>query len=135
MQKTPAGDWNFTCSQRKLLGFHNPTQRPALVVINRNGLIRVLSLGHDKTRPQSQPLLDFKTEIENTTDPSDLLTHAALCPEKLADKSTSERGRNLSVGQLARLTHQEQTAQYWLQLTVLAKSFGSIESRLTMSVQ
>ena len=86
MQKTEAEGWVFKCSQRKLLGPHNVGQRPALVAITKMGVIKVLFQGQDN-RWQ-----DFKTEIDNVTSIPEMLSHAAMCPEKIADKTTSEQG-------------------------------------------
>ena len=61
-------------------------QRPAIVVVTKAGMIRVMS------QSQDQGWQEFKAEIENIGGPSELLTHAAMCPEKMADKSTSEQG-------------------------------------------
>lgn len=86
MQKTTAEGWVFKCSQRRLLGPHNILQRPALVAVTRAGMIRVLSQGQDN-RWQ-----DFKVEIENVGSPLEMLTHAGMCPEQIADKTTTEQG-------------------------------------------
>lgn len=91
MQKTTAEGWVFKLSQRRLLGPHNGiqngVQRPALIAITRIGVLKVFAHG-----PNGQ-WQEFKTEIDNTSNPSELLTHASMCPEKIADKSSpSETG-------------------------------------------
>ncbi|KAL6717957.1 Mediator of RNA polymerase II transcription subunit 16 [Lecanora helva] len=86
MQKTAAEGWVFKCSQRKLLGPHNLSQRPGLVTVTKAGMIKVLSMN------QSGQWQDFKAEIDNIGAPDEILTHAAICPEKIADKSTTNQG-------------------------------------------
>ncbi len=90
MQKTATEGWVFKLSQRRLLGPHNGThngiQRPALIAVTKSGMIKVLSQGQNNQWQQ------FSTEIVNTGSPTELLTHAAMCPEKIADKSTQEQG-------------------------------------------
>lgn len=61
-------------------------QRPALLAVTKAGVIRILSQG-----PENR-WQDFKAEIENPGSPFEMLTHAAMCPEKVADKSTTEQG-------------------------------------------
>lgn len=90
MQKTTTEGWVFKLSQRRLLGPHNETyngvQRPALVAITKSGIIKVLFQG------QNNQWQEISTEVTNAGSPTELLTHAAMCPEKIADKSTQEQG-------------------------------------------
>lgn len=83
--------WNFTVLQQRLLGPRNPyqqannPQKAALVAVTRSGMIRVLYQGQDN-RWQ-----DFKSESENVASPSELLTHATMCPEKIADNKSPDK--------------------------------------------
>lgn len=81
------GRWAFTCSHQKLLGPRNPHQKPALVAITRSGAIKVLFQSQDN-RWQ-----DFKSDIDNFSRPAELLTHAAMCVEKITDGRSSEKGK------------------------------------------
>ena len=92
MQKTASGDWVFRCRQHKLSGFHHPTQKSALLMVMRNGTLRVLYQGQDGRLWQ-----DFRTDLENLNGSSDILTHAAMCPERMIDKSVPEQGMRLTV--------------------------------------
>lgn len=84
--------WNFNYSQHKFLGPRNPyqhvnnPQKASMVAVTRSGLIRVLYQGQDN-RWQ-----DFKSELENIASPAELLTHATMCPEKIADIKSPEKG-------------------------------------------
>ena len=84
--------WNFAAIQQRLLGPRNPyqqkntLQKAAFVAVTRSGMIRVLYQGQDN-RWQ-----DFKSESESITSPSELLTHATMCPEKVADNKSSDKG-------------------------------------------
>ena len=86
MQKTASEGWVFKCSQRKLLGPRNNMQKATLVAVTRTGVVRVMS-----------QVQDFKTEIENISSPLEMLTHAAMCPEKIADRSTNEQGQHILI--------------------------------------
>lgn len=83
--------WSFTVSQQRLLGPRNPyqhinnPQKAAMVAVTRSGMIRVLYQGQDN-RWQ-----DFKCESENIASPFELLTHATMCPEKIADVKSPEK--------------------------------------------
>ena len=128
MQKTTAEGWVFKCSQRKLLGPHNLMQRPALIAVTRAGMIRVLSLGQDG-RWQ-----DFKTEIENISSPFEILTHAAICPEKIADKSTTEHG-GLTLFPSTGKADKFKIAQYSWQLMIITRSSEYIVSKSILNAQ
>lgn len=84
--------WNFTVSQQKFLGPRNPyqqvnnPQKAAMVAVTRCGMIRVLYQGQDN-RWQ-----DFKSESETIASPSELLTHTTMCPEKMADNKSPDKG-------------------------------------------
>ena len=84
--------WNFTVSGQKFLGPRNPyqqtnnPQKAAMVAVTRSGMIRVLYQGQDN-RWQ-----DFKSESETIASPSELLTHATMCPEKIADNKSPDKG-------------------------------------------
>lgn len=57
-----------------------------MVAVTKSGMIRVLYQGQDN-RWQ-----DFKCESENIASPFELLTHATMCPEKIADVKSPEKG-------------------------------------------
>ena len=57
-----------------------------MVAITRSGMIRVLYQGLEN-RWQ-----DFKSESETIASLSELLTHATMCPEKIADHKSSDKG-------------------------------------------
>lgn len=87
--------WNFTVSQHKLLGPRNPyqqtnnPQKAAMVAVTRSGMMRVLYQGQDN-RWQ-----DFKSESENIASPTELLTHATMCPERIAsDVKSPDKGED-----------------------------------------
>ncbi len=58
-----------------------------MVAVTRSGIIRVLYQGQDN-RWQ-----DFKSESETIASPSELLTHATMCPEKIADSKSPDKGK------------------------------------------
>ena len=86
--------WNFTVLHQRFLGPRNPyqqmnnPQKAAMVAVTRTGMIRVLYQGQDN-RWQ-----DFKSESETIASPSELLTHATMCPEKIADNKSSDKGES-----------------------------------------
>ena len=90
--------WDFTVSQHKLLGPRNPyqqtnnPQKAAMVAVTKNGIIRVLYQGQDN-RWQ-----DFKSESENIASPTELLTHATMCPERIADIKNPDKGEGCFPG-------------------------------------
>ena len=59
-----------------------------MVAVTRTGTIRVLYQGQDN-RWQ-----DFKSESENIASPSELLTHATMCPEKIAEAKSPDKGED-----------------------------------------
>ena len=98
MQRTVAEGWVFRCSPQKLLGPRNILQKPALVALTRIGMIRVLSQGQDNGWQH------FKAELEHIGSPQEILTHAAMCPEKIIDKSVNEQGQYLHLHHWTGLT-------------------------------
>ena len=88
--------WNFTVSQQRFLGPRNPyqqtnnPQKATLVAVTKSGMIRVLYQG------QENRWQDFKSESETISSPSELLTHATMCPEKIADNKMPDKGGELS---------------------------------------
>lgn len=85
--KNPSGQWAFTGSRSKQAGPHNPhvvgeqsnrtkPNKPALVVVTRAGVIRLLYQGPDSAR-----WLDFQTDLESVSTAEGLLTHATICAE------------------------------------------------------
>lgn len=79
--------WSFKWFAQKYLGPRAPNQKPALVCITRSGTLRVLFQGQDGRWQE------FKTDIENVASPSELLTHAAMCAEKVVEKANTDKGR------------------------------------------
>ena len=84
--------WSFTVSQQRFLGPRNPyqhtnnPQKAALVAVTRSGVIRVLYQGLEN-RWQ-----DFKSDLDSIASPSELLTHASMCAEKIADIKSPDKG-------------------------------------------
>lgn len=83
--------WKVSCYRHKYLGARNPYQgKAALLAVTRSGMIRVVFQGQDNKYQ------DFKADIESLASPLGLLTHAAMCVEKivLEDKNqpSPERG-------------------------------------------
>ena len=67
----------YTASKHLLGGPYNPTpHKPALVTVSRAGMIKLFMQDKDM-RWQ-----DFKAELDSVSVPSELLTHAAICPDK-----------------------------------------------------
>ncbi|CAL8583760.1 hypothetical protein XPA_009378 [Xanthoria parietina] len=107
--KNPSGQWAFTGSRSKQAGPHNPhvvgeqsnrtkPNKPALVVVTRAGVIRLLYQGPDSAR-----WLDFHAELESISTAEGLLTHATICAETessmlVATYSISKRIRTHRVG-------------------------------------
>jgi len=83
-------------------------------------MIKVLSQG------QNNQWQEFTTEIENTGSPTELLTHAAMCPEKIADKSTQEQGVYSLRYSGTQLTDDDKKALYSSLRTIVTRSFESI---------
>lgn len=87
-------------------------------------MIRVLYQGQDN-RWQ-----DFKSESENVTSPSELLTHATMCPEKIAnaDNKSPDKGEGclLSCETVADLRNKK--VPCFLQRTIAKGSFEYIDS-------
>lgn len=120
--------WNFTVSQQRLLGPRNPyqqvnsPQKAALVAVTRSGMIRVLYQGQDN-RWQ-----DFKSESENIASPSELLTHATMCPEKIADNKSPDKGEDrLPRFETVTDLHNKKVP-FFLQRITTRRNFGYIES-------
>lgn len=61
------------------MGPRSPGQRPALLMISRHGMLKVLFQGQDRWS-------DIKIDTESVTNPSEVLTHAAMCADKGAEK-------------------------------------------------
>lgn len=95
MRKTD-NHWKVSCYRHRYLGARNPYQgKAALVAVTRSGMIRVVFQGQDG-RYQ-----DFKAEPENLTSPSELLTHAAICAERIVleekHQPSQEKGKELKM--------------------------------------
>ena len=119
--------WSFTVVQQKLLGPRNPyqqtnsPQKAALVAVTRSGMIRVLYQGQDN-RWQ-----DFKSESENIACPTELLTHATMCPEKIAEGKSTDKGEGcLSSSEVVADLHNKKV-HCFLQLTIARRNFGSTD--------
>ncbi|MCJ1321765.1 mediator complex subunit [Xylographa vitiligo] len=74
------GQWNYTVTQQEMKGPYNPwavkTPLSAMVVVSRGGSVRLAYQGQDN---QWQ---DVRCEIDDLSTSNDLLTHAALCPDR-----------------------------------------------------
>ena len=84
--------WNFTVSQQRFLGPRNPyqqmnnPQKSAFVAVTKSGIIRVLY------QDQNNRWQDFKSESEAIASPSELLSHATMCPEKIVENKSPDKG-------------------------------------------
>lgn len=120
--------WNFIVSQQRLLGPRNPyqqinnPQKAALVAVTRSGIIRVLYQGQDN-RWQ-----DFRSESENIASPSELLTHATMCPEKIADNKNPDKGEDWLSSCETVADIRNKKVPCFLQRAIAKRSFGYIES-------
>ena len=126
--------WSFTVIQQKLLGPRNPyqqtnsPQKAALVAVTRSGMIRVLYQGQDN-RWQ-----DFKSESENIACPTELLTHATMCPEKIVDFKSTEKGKSTDKGECCLSSSEvvtdlrDKKVHCFLQLTIARMNFESTDS-------
>ena len=118
--------WNFHVSQHKLLGPRNPyqqtnnPQKAAMVAVTKSGMIRVLYQGQDN-RWQ-----DFKSESENIASPTELLTHATMCPERIADIKSSDKGEGDFPGCDTFAENVQKKVLCFLRRTMAKKSFGYI---------
>ena len=119
--------WNFTISQHKLLGPRNPyqqtnnPQKAAMVAVTRSGMIRVLYQGQDN-RWQ-----DFKSESENIASPGELLTHATMCPERIVEFKTPDKGEHCHPGCDTVADHHNQKVPCFLRRIMEKRSFGYID--------
>ena len=126
--------WSFTVIQQKLLGPRNPyqqtnsPQKAALVAVTRSGMIRVLYQGQDN-RWQ-----DFKSESENIAGPTELLTHATMCPEKIVEFKSTEKGKSTDKGECCLSSSvvvtdlHNKKVHCFLQLTIARMNFESTDS-------
>ena len=74
------GQWNYTVTQQEMKGPYNPwairAPLSAMIMVSRGGSVRLIYQGQDN---QWQ---DARWDIDNLSTSNDLLTHAALCPDK-----------------------------------------------------
>lgn len=116
--------WDFTVSQHKLLGPRNPyqqtnnPQKAAMVAVTKSGMIRVLYQGQDN-RWQ-----DFKSESENIASPTELLTHATMCPERIADIKNPDKGEGNFPGCDTFAENRKKKVLCFLRHTMAKRSFG-----------
>ena len=68
--------WGFSASQHKPMGPFNPSGKSGIIAVTRGGMIRLIFQSSDN-RWQ-----DLKVEIDGMSTFSELLTHAAICPDK-----------------------------------------------------
>ena len=92
MHKGPDG-WSFKQVPQKYLGPRSPGQKPALIVVTRSGTIRVL---FQAVQGQDSRWQEFRTDTENIASPSELLTHAAMCAEKVVENQHPDKGARYS---------------------------------------
>lgn len=71
-----AGQWIHKCSLHKLMGPHNPNQKPALVAVTRGGMIRLMF------QEKNLRWQDVRTELDSISTSSALLSHAAMTADK-----------------------------------------------------
>ena len=95
MYKTLDG-WSFKQLSQRYLGPRSPSQKAALVAVTRSGTIRVL---FQAVQGQESRWQDFKTDTENIASPSELLTHAAMCAERVVEKQHPDKGAPVSLAQ------------------------------------
>ncbi|KAL8694351.1 MAG: hypothetical protein Q9218_000988 [Villophora microphyllina] len=81
--KAQNGQWSFSATRHKLPGPHNPHVigehkiKAAFVTVTRNAVVRMVYQGPDGAR-----WLEFRSELDTISTPSDLLTHVAICADK-----------------------------------------------------
>ena len=92
-------------------------------------MIRVLYQGQDN-RWQ-----DFKSESENIASPTELLTHATMCPEKVADVKSPDKGEGCLPGCETVADHHDQKVPCFLRRTIAKRSFGCIDLAWTSSIK
>lgn len=85
-------------------------------------MIRVLYQGQDN-RWQ-----DFKSESENIASPYELLTHATMCPEKIADNKSQDKGQDRLPSCETVADPHNKKVPFFLQLTIAKRSSGYIDS-------
>lgn len=73
------GTWNFECSNQKSGGPKVPRDRPGFIAVTRAGLAKI-------TYQALEGWQDIKLDLHSVAEPLDLLTHAAICPDKNGDK-------------------------------------------------
>lgn len=71
--------WNFSCTPQKAGGPHVPKDRPGWVYVSRSGVLRALF-------QQADRWVEARAELEDLGGTADLLTHAAICPDKSGEK-------------------------------------------------
>ena len=71
--------WNFSCTPQKLGGPLVPNDRPGYVSVTRSSMVKVIFQAADRWA-------EAKTELKSVSGPSELLTHAAICPDKSGEK-------------------------------------------------
>ena len=72
--------WNFSCTPQKAGGPHVPKDRPGYVYVTRSGILKVVyQQGADRW-------VEARVDLKDVGGPSDLLTHAAICPDKSGEK-------------------------------------------------
>lgn len=72
--------WSFSCHPQKGGGPHIPKDRPGFVCVTRGGTLKVLfQQGNDRW-------LEAKADLREVESVIDLLTHAAICPDKTQEK-------------------------------------------------
>ena len=77
--------WNFSCTPQKAGGPHVPKDRPGYVFVTRSGLLKCFfQQGADRW-------VEAKSDLREIGEASELLTHAAICP----DKSGEKKGKSL----------------------------------------
>ncbi|MCJ1284725.1 mediator complex subunit [Xylographa opegraphella] len=74
------GQWNYAVTQQETKGPYNPwaTKSPlsAMVIVSRGGSVRLVYQGPDNSWH------DVRHEIDDFATTNELLTHAALCPDR-----------------------------------------------------
>ena len=93
-----------------------------MVAITKSGTIRVLY------QVQDNRWQDFKSESENIASPSELLTHATMCPEKIAEAKSSEKGAGCFPSCETVADLQNKKVPCFLQRTIAKRSFEYIDS-------
>lgn len=71
--------WNFSCARQKPAGPKVPRDRPGLISVSRAGKAKV-------TFQTVEGWSDIKADLQIVSGVMDLLTHAAICPDKTGEK-------------------------------------------------